>query len=398
MADLPPLPHLNLLPLPPPSLPPLLPSVTGSVPDVADLPSLPHPSPPPLPPPSLPLLSPSVAGSMPGPPLPLPGPSTLLPSLSLVESGRPQRIRRLPARYQDLPPEPPHPVPSVSESMPTSEQSPPEATVIQRVSLIVRNRFRTPTNNFGLWKDYLYRPSYDPDVFVSAEDLYRPHSSVAIVSNSDRTEKPSVYTNETIRLLLEWQNTGSATKSNEEVTRLVHKVLLLPEFRLEHLLSFDATRENQKADAAEEQSPFGFLTSFRCTDVRINVPSGSKLVPPRTFSIPGLYYRQITTLIKESFESPISSMFHFSPFKLFRQRPDSEASERVYSEMYDSDVFLEEHDKVQWAPTDDLTCKREKVVAALMFWSDATHLATFGTTKLWPIYMLFGNLSKYIRC
>ena len=43
-------------------------------------------------------------------------------------------------------------------------------------------------------------------------------------------------------------------------------------------------------------------------------------------------------------------------------------------------------------------CKREKVVAALMFWSDATHLASFGTAKLWPIYMLFGNLSKYVRC
>jgi hypothetical protein len=64
--------------------------------------------------------------------------------------------------------------------------------------------------------------------------------------------------------------------------------------------------------------------------------------------------------------------------------------------MYDSDVFLDEHDKVQCTPTDDPTCKREKVIAALMFWSDATHLATFGTAKLWPIYMLFGNLTEYV--
>ncbi len=27
-----------------------------------------------------------------------------------------------------------------------------------------------------------------------------------------------------------------------------------------------------------------------------------------------------------------------------------------------------------------------------------THLATFGTAKVWPIYMLFGNISKYICC
>ena len=62
------------------------------------------------------------------------------------------------------------------------------------------------------------------------------------------------------------------------------------------------------------------------------------------------------------------------------------------------DVLLDEHDKVQRSPTDDATCKHKKVVAALMFWSDATHLASFGTAKMWPIYLLFGNLSKYIRC
>ena len=35
-------------------------------------------------------------------------------------------------------------------------------------------------------------------------------------------------------------------------------------------------------------------------------------------------------------------------------------------------MFLDEHDKIQRAPTDEPNCKREKVVAALMFWSDAT--------------------------
>jgi Plavaka transposase len=283
-------------------------------------------------------------------------------------------------------------------SMPASELSLSEANVIQRIVLVVWKRFQTPANTFGLWKDYLYRPSYDLDTFVSAEDLYHPHSSVAIISDTDRTEEPLLYTNKTTRHVLEWQNSGSTTKSNEKVTCLVCKVLLHPKFQLEHLLNFNATRENQKADAAEKQLPSKFLTTFQCTNIRIDVPSGNKLVSPRMVSIPGLYYCKITTLIKESFESPIFQMFHLSPFKLFRQHPYCKASECMYSEMYDLDVFLEEHDKVQRAPSDDPTCKREKVVTALMFWSDATHLATFGTAKPWPIYMLFGNLSKYVRC
>ncbi|KIO08844.1 hypothetical protein M404DRAFT_22671 [Pisolithus tinctorius Marx 270] len=32
-----------------------------------------------------------------------------------------------------------------------------------------------------------------------------------------------------------------------------------------------------------------------------------------------------------------------------------------------------------------------------MFFSDATHLATFGNAKAWPLYLYFGNVSKYAR-
>ena len=252
----------------------------------------------------------------------------------------------------------------------------------------------------------MYRPSYDPDAFISVEDLYRPHISTTVPDAPDDEENlsdsgpedlaHSGYSSKTAKLLMDWQNSGSSAKSNGEVNRLVHSVLLHPEFRLDTLQSFNATRENMKADAAEEKSPF--LSSFQHADISIDVPSGSKGVPPKAFTIPGLYYRKIVTLIKEAFDSQLSVQFHLTPFKLFRTLPGGEDSERVYSEMYNSDVFLDEHDMVQRAPTDDPSCKREKVVAALMFWSDATHLASFGTAKMWPIYMQFGNLSKYIRC
>ncbi|KAJ2991082.1 hypothetical protein NUW54_g8290 [Trametes sanguinea] len=36
-------------------------------------------------------------------------------------------------------------------------------------------------------------------------------------------------------------------------------------------------------------------------------------------------------------------------------------------------------------------------MAPLLFWSDATHLTSFGSASLWPIYMYFGSLSKYTR-
>ncbi|KAI0247484.1 hypothetical protein BJV78DRAFT_1276905 [Lactifluus subvellereus] len=176
--------------------------------------------------------------------------------------------------------------------------------------------------------------------------------------------------------------------SHAEVTHLVNDVMLHPDFRLADLKKFDAQQENWKADTAD-----GYID--------IEVPSGSKHIPSRTFSIPGLHYRKITTMIKEAYESPLALKFHYTPFKLYRRCPangsEAKKDERVYSEMYNTDALVDEHDKVQRAPTNDLNCKREKVVAALMFWSDATHLMLFGTAKMWPIYLHFGELSKYIR-
>ena len=35
------------------------------------------------------------------------------------------------------------------------------------------------------------------------------------------------------------------------------------------------------------------------------------------------------------------------------------------------------------------------MVVLLMLRSDATHLASFGTASLWPVYVFFGNQSEY---
>jgi len=37
----------------------------------------------------------------------------------------------------------------------------------------------------------------------------------------------------------------------------------------------------------------------------------------------------------------------------------------------------------------------EIMILAMLFWSDLTHLTSFGTASLWPIYLYFGNLLKY---
>jgi hypothetical protein len=327
--------------------------------------------------------------AMPVPPPPSPPPT-------LTASGRIKRKLRLPKRYMDLLPEPLLP----ADVAPPSEEP---TSILPRITLIVRDTFNTVANAFGLWRSYLHRPTYDPDTLISVEDLsnqYLPSNSDSEDSEDGAETLPvSTSSNISETLLMNWQNNGNITKSEGELNSLVRDVLQHPDFNVEDLENFDAGRANKRVDE-DAKAAFPFLAGFKETSVDIEVPSGSTDVPSRKFSVPGLFYRPLVSIIKGAFADPLSRHFHFAPFTLYHKIKSSAQQIRVFSELYNSDVFIKEHDNLQRRgklPPDDPRCKREKIIAALMFWSDSTHLANFGPAKLWPIYMLFGNLSKYIR-
>ncbi|KAK7007536.1 hypothetical protein R3P38DRAFT_2644843, partial [Favolaschia claudopus] len=311
-------------------------------------------------------------------------------------SGRSKRNNmRAPARYRDILPEP---VAAVQAD--TEPPTPPARSV----RLLVRDRFETTINSFGLFRSYLHRPTYDPDSLITTDDLsnqFTPVNPSPVPSTSNSSEPaaaaPTSSHNTSVSLLLAWENNGHTTKTRGQTKALLNTVLRDPHFKLEELDEFERAEKQAEKTAAEAMP---FLQDFEKTSVDIEVPSGSKDVPSRTFPIPGLYYRSLVSIIKAAFTDPLSRHFHFSPFELWHKVRSSAAEVRVFSEIYNSRAFIDEHDNVRLRgklPPDAQNCKLEKIVAALMFWSDSTHLANFGTAKLWPIYMLFGNLSKYLR-
>ncbi|OSX62623.1 hypothetical protein POSPLADRAFT_1117667, partial [Postia placenta MAD-698-R-SB12] len=101
-------------------------------------------------------------------------------------------------------------------------------------------------------------------------------------------------------------------------------------------------------------------------------------------------------VIRSAFAEPLARQFHLFPFKLLWQSTSASHTERVYDELYTSDAWLQAHDDLQRQPPEP-GCQLERVIVGLMFWSDSMHLANFGSAKVWPIYLYFGNLSKYIR-
>lgn len=87
-----------------------------------------------------------------------------------------------------------------------------------------------------------------------------------------------------------------------------------------------------------------------------------------------------------------------SPSRPSDSTPPHPAPIRVYMDCYNTNAMLEADAKVRRKPRhEDDNEDIENVVLPLLLWSDATHLSSFGAALLWPIYLYFGNLSKYIR-
>ncbi|KAJ3963400.1 hypothetical protein EV361DRAFT_813430 [Lentinula raphanica] len=155
-------------------------------------------------------------------------------------------------------------------------------------------------------------------------------------------------------------------------------ILRHPDFDVSELEGYSARTANARLTKADEDHGFNKLKdSFTETSVDIEVPSGDKTIPPRKFSIPGLLYRSPLAVIRSAFSGPLASKFHYTPFRLYQALNDSE-SQRIRTDIYNSDAFIQEHYRVLRAPTDDPQCKCERVVASLMCWSDATQNCSCG--------------------
>jgi len=285
-------------------------------------------------------------------------------------------------------------------------QSPHQTVALAGPSSVVSACLSSVANAFGIWREYSHCPTFDPDAALEAPDFQASHITEVVadlgpivpapISNSER---PSYwpYLNSTIHGIMKWLNNGNSLKSEGQVNKLVHDIILSPSFRAEDLVGFDANRENQRLDNAISAN--SLRSQFKETSVSFQVPSRDRAVPPRPFNVPGFLHRDITSVIREAFTSPLAHLYRFTPFRLFHPSPLTDQPERVYGEIYTPDAFFEETENVrQHSPVpDDSNCTREKVVAVLMVASDETHLTDFGNAKAWPIYLMLGNLSKYIR-
>ena len=329
------------------------------------------------------------------------------------KSGLPKRNIRLPKRFLDvLPALPPVVVaPEIETHTPT-----PTPTPADDISFIPEH---TTPNSFGIYRIYnCGAPSFTPNSdFHTDSTSDSPHFTCSGPSSSaswgspfgiDTTDPDIVsitknpFANVSICRLMSWFYSG-VTKTLKDLNNLVHNVLLAADFKLDDLIRFDAFKEAKKLD--DFNSTDSSASNPPLTDgwikatLSIPLPCAKVLFPSEAdapkYKVEGVYYRKPLEVLKAAFLEHAAQDFHIAPYEEYWQPRLNVPKERIFSELYNTDAYNQEHKNIRSQSHNG--CQLETVIAAIMLWSDSTHLTSFGNASLWPIYLYLGNQTKYAR-
>ncbi|TFK81507.1 hypothetical protein K466DRAFT_531692 [Polyporus arcularius HHB13444] len=253
--------------------------------------------------------------------------------------------------------------------------------------------------------------------------------------------------------MLYWQNNGVTTKSDQQINVLATQVMQQAEFDVQHLAHFDASRELKRLDdyvEEDESSPLSVKDGWFRGEVQVRVPKeGVRYASEEDaplFTLTDVWHRKFADVIHSALKQECVKDWQMIPHKLFVTAADNAArfrdphspsptpsspshsdssslrssspgsqsasssssssslsdpdreDVRVYSEVFNTEAALEEDAAMRAKPRipgdpEDL----EYCVTLIILYSDSTRLSNFGTASLWPMYMFFGNQSKYTR-
>ncbi|KIO20707.1 hypothetical protein M407DRAFT_29645 [Tulasnella calospora MUT 4182] len=350
------------------------------------------PQPPPTPssglpsdPQPLPSSSPANLGHWPDNPTPANSTDT---EMVQVESGNPS-LTSVKGIHPAGPPRAPRPIddnlpPNLANSTQRFDQHPEENSSPSDTTA------RPATDSFGIYRSYR-QPIATTRSTGSEPDKARPET---------RSTRSFFwpYPNISSFLLGNWFWRGSG-KSRADRDALVKDVLLHPKFVIDDIrgVNFNSIDDTLALlNYTTEHDPT-LPDGWSKTPLQVSVPIAKS--KPQNFTVSALHHRNIMAVIRDTFgHHPAARRFCYQPYREYQGNPHKPTSqdkhERLFGELYTSDAFNSEHEKIQQLPSND---SYPKAIAALMFWSDSTHLAQFGQAKLWPLYLYFGNQSKYER-
>ncbi|KAF7300934.1 hypothetical protein MIND_00656300 [Mycena indigotica] len=325
----------------------------------------------------------------------------------LNAAGRPIRRKRKTWKLLQQLPETPLSLPTTS--LPTEQPTPPSPT--PSTYQWVWQGLRTTVNSFGLFRDYPSCPTYNPDEQLANADLsdipVPLHANTATLPPTEvpfatPVMHPMTVETETSQSASVWSHMAALGQfSNSSRAGLMKLVDFLgsSDFNPDDVKGMNVQKETEMLDTRLAAPVAGIRDGWKTAPINISVPDGnihrSEAEAP-VFSVSGLYYRPLVDVIKAAIINGGARCFHYTPFKQFWLPSQDSQPQRVYDEIYSSDAMVQAYEELHQQPPKQ-ECTLERVILPLMFWSDSTHLASFGTASLWPLYLFFGNQSKWLR-
>jgi hypothetical protein len=243
---------------------------------------------------------------------------------------------------------------------------------------------------------------HDPEEF-------NDFNALSDVDSSHHEVNFGPYPNHSSFALGEWYWSDGVQKSKQSFKNLLN-IITGPDFKVEDIRDTkwdsidDGLGQDEDLVWEDEEDSAG----WERTSVTIQIPFHRLTSSPglQEYTVHNFRHRSVVSILKEKLADDHEFRhFHLEPYELRWQpgrpgsfpRPDSEdPSIQVHGELYTSPAFLKAHREIQETQGEP-GCNLPRVVVGLMFASDQTHLTSFGETKLWPLYLFFGNDSKYRR-
>ena len=268
----------------------------------------------------------------------------------------------------------------------------------------------TSPNSYGIYHVYLDgKVTYSPDEIYSLasvadgplETVNDPeedsHPWWAATPSSDNKNYYAPFLTVSHFRLMQWFYGGSTSKSLSALDDLVQNVLLATDFKREDLVGFCAACEAECVDQSHHiQSCFSGDDGWIEHSIKIFLPAegvkhASEQHAPK-FEVPGLIHCWLLHVIKAALHETSMKNFHLFPYQEFWEPSPGSPPEHIYLELYTSDAFLAEHEKIRAYSScnrQDSGSQTENIIVAITLWSDSTHLTSFGNASLWPIYCTY---------
>ncbi|KAG8767288.1 hypothetical protein FRC12_006324 [Ceratobasidium sp. 428] len=341
----------------------------------------------------------------------------------------PVRLRRPAAVVDVLPAGPESIVPEARTDSISGEAENTARSGVGQPSIRLALWHSTAPNIFGLFRSYprfirTTRPLI-PDLGIASAAVDQPSPGARQQYQLERTviQIISPFPNISLFRFACWYYLGGIQKSNDSRKALVDDVILAEDFSQDHfrghgLRSLDDALSRLDnlpvGDESDELSAaIGASDGWQKRSITISVPvartgrrnppsSGTDESPEsygRQVAIPGFCSRDLVEVIHANFSRPLAAgslPYHYVPYQEWYRPSPGAPEQRVYGELYTGNVWIEEHAALQRSPPVP-GCQLERVIAACMLWSDATQLAQFSQSSIWPVYLFFGNQSKIDR-